>query len=200
MGSVQGAVQAETAQHETGPQPRTGGAPPHGWSWRAVGVGGSALLVAALGRVPRFLAKATLWSVLPARLLLNFAGVVPVQRRVDVPPDATRSDLGERRLVAGVLAPRPRHQPGCGDACAPVPPPAAADFELVATTDPCPAPLVSSLGWDDLYHRGWLLATIKLSDLAAAGAVPLGLMVSYVLPGDLPVAQFERLVRGVDDC
>jgi 1-acyl-sn-glycerol-3-phosphate acyltransferase len=41
------------------------------------------LLVATLGRVPRFLAKATLWSVLPARLLLNFAGVVPVQRRVD---------------------------------------------------------------------------------------------------------------------
>ncbi|HET9611808.1 MAG TPA: AIR synthase related protein [Acidimicrobiales bacterium] len=115
-------------------------------------------------------------------------------------PDETLSDLGERRLVAEVLGPRYRYQPGFGDDCAPVPPPAAADFELVATTDPCPAPLVSSLGWDDLYHRGWLLATINLSDLAAAGAEPLGLMVSYVLPGDLPVARFERLVSGVDDC
>lgn len=41
------------------------------------------LLVARLGMIPRFLAKATLWSVLPAKVLLNFAGAVPVQRRVD---------------------------------------------------------------------------------------------------------------------
>lgn len=46
------------------------------------------LLVARLGRVPRFLAKATLWSVPPARWLLNFAGAVPVQRRIDA-GDAT---------------------------------------------------------------------------------------------------------------
>jgi 1-acyl-sn-glycerol-3-phosphate acyltransferase len=46
------------------------------------------LLVAELGRLPRFLAKATLWSVAPARILLNFAGAVPVQRRVDA-GDAT---------------------------------------------------------------------------------------------------------------
>jgi len=41
------------------------------------------LLVGALGALPRFLAKATLWSVLPARLLLDLVGAVPVQRRVD---------------------------------------------------------------------------------------------------------------------
>ena len=46
------------------------------------------LLVARLGRLPRFLAKATLWKVAPARILLNFAGAVPVQRRVDA-GDAT---------------------------------------------------------------------------------------------------------------
>lgn len=46
------------------------------------------LLVARLGRVPRFLAKATLWSVAPARVLLDVAGAVPVQRRVDA-GDAT---------------------------------------------------------------------------------------------------------------
>ena len=46
------------------------------------------LLVAHLGRMPRFLAKATLWSVAPARVLLDFAGAVPVQRRVDA-GDAT---------------------------------------------------------------------------------------------------------------
>jgi len=53
-------------------------------------------------------------------------------------------------------------------------------FELVATTDPCPEPLVFSLGYTDLYYQGWLLATINFSDLAAAGAEPLGLLVSYL--------------------
>ena len=46
------------------------------------------LLVARLGLLPRFLAKATLWSVAPARILLDFAGAVPVQRRADA-GDAT---------------------------------------------------------------------------------------------------------------
>lgn len=41
------------------------------------------VLVAALGRLPRFLAKATLWKVVPARPLLWLAGLIPVHRRVD---------------------------------------------------------------------------------------------------------------------
>jgi glycerol-3-phosphate O-acyltransferase / dihydroxyacetone phosphate acyltransferase len=41
------------------------------------------LLVAALGRLPRFLAKATLWRVLPARPFLALARIVPVHRRQD---------------------------------------------------------------------------------------------------------------------
>ena len=52
----------------------------------------------------------------------------------------------------------------------------------------------------DLYHAGWLLATINLSDLAAAGAEPLGLLVNYTLPKTTTVAAFERLLDGVDDC
>ncbi|HEX6310432.1 MAG TPA: 1-acyl-sn-glycerol-3-phosphate acyltransferase [Acidimicrobiia bacterium] len=41
------------------------------------------LLAAALGRVPRFLAKATLWRVLPARPFLRLAGLIPVHRPED---------------------------------------------------------------------------------------------------------------------
>jgi 1-acyl-sn-glycerol-3-phosphate acyltransferase len=41
------------------------------------------VVAAALGRLPRFLAKATLWTVLPARPLLALAGVVPVHRASD---------------------------------------------------------------------------------------------------------------------
>jgi 1-acyl-sn-glycerol-3-phosphate acyltransferase len=41
------------------------------------------VVAAALGRLPRFLAKSTLWKVLPARPLLALAGVVPVHRARD---------------------------------------------------------------------------------------------------------------------
>ncbi len=41
------------------------------------------VLVARLGTFPRFLAKATLWSVPPARLALGFARAIPVHRRQD---------------------------------------------------------------------------------------------------------------------
>jgi 1-acyl-sn-glycerol-3-phosphate acyltransferase len=60
------------------------------------------VLVAAYGRLPRFLAKSTLWKVLPARPLLAFAGVIPVHRRVDgAADDANRSTFAsaERALA-----------------------------------------------------------------------------------------------------
>jgi glycerol-3-phosphate O-acyltransferase/dihydroxyacetone phosphate acyltransferase len=41
------------------------------------------MLVAALHRFPRFVAKATLWNVLPARPFLALAGLVPVHRPED---------------------------------------------------------------------------------------------------------------------
>jgi thiamine-monophosphate kinase len=72
--------------------------------------------------------------------------------------------------------------------------------ELVATTDSCPAPLADLLTGPDLFHAGWLLATINLSDLAAAGAEPLGLVVNYTLPASTTVTEFEQLLDGVDAC
>jgi 1-acyl-sn-glycerol-3-phosphate acyltransferase len=40
-------------------------------------------VIAALRRLPRFLAKATLWHVVPARPFLWLVGLIPVHRRVD---------------------------------------------------------------------------------------------------------------------
>lgn len=65
-------------------------------------------LVAVLGRMPRFLAKATLWRVLPARPFLALAGLIPVHRRVDAADTsrnastfaAAHAVLGARRMVA----------------------------------------------------------------------------------------------------
>lgn len=42
------------------------------------------MLVRVLGRVPRFLAKSTLWNVVVARPFLTLAGVIPVYRKADV--------------------------------------------------------------------------------------------------------------------
>jgi 1-acyl-sn-glycerol-3-phosphate acyltransferase len=41
------------------------------------------VVVTVLRRLPRFLAKSTLWKVLPLRPLLRLAGIIPVHRRVD---------------------------------------------------------------------------------------------------------------------
>jgi thiamine-monophosphate kinase len=110
-------------------------------------------------------------------------------------------DLGERRLIEEILGPRYGQQEAYGDDCALIPServePGAT---LVVTTDPCPPAMAHAVGFDDLFYSGWLVATINLSDLAAAGADPLGLLTSFNLPRDTTVADFERLLDGVDAC
>jgi thiamine-monophosphate kinase len=108
-------------------------------------------------------------------------------------------DLGERGIQERVLRPRYGGTEGFGDDSALLGT-VNAPCELVATTDSCPAPLVDLLCEPDLCHSGWLLATVNLSDLAAAGAEPLGLVVNYTLPKRTTVREFERLLDGVDDC
>ncbi len=62
------------------------------------------VVAAALGRMPRFLAKAALWKVLPARPLLAAVGALPVYRRADGDtPDANADVFAacHRALAAG---------------------------------------------------------------------------------------------------
>ncbi|WP_236790716.1 thiamine-monophosphate kinase [Amycolatopsis sp. GM8] len=112
------------------------------------------------------------------------------------------SELGERRILTQLLKPRYADIVGFGDdsAVLGVPLPDRAGGDLVATTDSCPTPLVTVLGETDLFYTGWLLVTVNLSDLAAAGASPLGLVVNYTLPGKMTVDEFERLLDGVNAC
>jgi glycerol-3-phosphate O-acyltransferase / dihydroxyacetone phosphate acyltransferase len=66
------------------------------------------LVVHVLNRVPRFLAKSTLWRSPLARPLLSIAGLVPVKRRQDASPDvdntsafeATHRALARKAVVA----------------------------------------------------------------------------------------------------
>ncbi len=50
------------------------------------------------------------------------------------------------------------------------------------------------LSWSDL---GWRAAAVNLSDLAASGATPLGLLVSLALPPDTLVADVISLYEGI---
>jgi thiamine-monophosphate kinase len=114
------------------------------------------------------------------------------------PPSAAPAvrlvEMGERRIVAEMLEPRYRAVPSFGDDCA------ALGLDRVITTDSCGTALVAGLGEEDPVHTGWLLATINLSDLAAAGAEPEGLVVNYTLRPDTPVDTLRRIMDGVDAC
>ncbi len=110
-------------------------------------------------------------------------------------------EMGERRIVSEILAPRyGRNSLPFGDDCAQLPIGSDCQDWLLVTTDPCPPPMAHLVGFKDEYYRGWLLATINLSDLAAAGAEPLGLLTSLQLPAEMKVADFVRLLDGVDEC
>jgi thiamine-monophosphate kinase len=107
-------------------------------------------------------------------------------------------DIGERQIVEEIL--RPRYGSSAspfGDDCASL---AVGAGTLLITTDPCPEPAISRLGLLEPGDRGWMLATINLSDLAAAGARPLGLSTSLELPSSTTVADFVALLDGLDAC
>ena len=107
-------------------------------------------------------------------------------------------DLGERYLVSNVLRPRYENEnPHFGDDVASF---GMTDGQVVATTDPAPIPAAWSLGDPDFFDWGWLLAAINLSDLAAAGARPTGLLTSLSLPLETMLSDFVRLLDGVDAC
>ncbi len=104
----------------------------------------------------------------------------------------TLQDLGERELIRSVL---PKFCAAVGDDCAIV---SLGDVDLLLTTDPVPQPAAYVIGNDpDLYWRGWLLVIINASDLAAAGAQPLGFLAAIDAPSTLLISDFERLLMGI---
>lgn len=107
------------------------------------------------------------------------------------------SDLGERLIIEQLLLPRYGKQEDFGDDCCVIP--LSKSKCIVWTIDPCPQPMSWVLGYKDYYYFGWLLATINLSDIAAMGAKPIGLLTSLILPKDIATRDFERLLNGVDD-
>ncbi|MGV8876403.1 MAG: thiamine-phosphate kinase [Rhodoglobus sp.] len=116
---------------------------------------------------------------------------------------ATGNDtLGEVGEVAALLRIFPRLPTataellGPGDDAAVL---AAPDKRMVITTDMMIHGPDFRLAWSTPYDLGWKAAASNLSDIAAMGAVPTGLVVAIAAPNDTPVSSLEAIADGLRD-
>jgi thiamine-monophosphate kinase len=114
--------------------------------------------------------------------------------------DAALGSLGERTILENIVIPRLSRSAwgvaGIGDDCAEIPAPPR-DRMMLVTTDPCPNPLVFELADRDYWHYGNMTILINVSDLAAMGADPSGIVISTVMPNDMPVREYVRYLDGL---
>jgi len=53
--------------------------------------------------------------------------------------------------------------------------------------------------YDDPYLIGWMLVMVNFSDIAAAGAEPIGILISEIFPDDLPSGYIDKIQSGIND-
>ncbi|WIB58986.1 thiamine-phosphate kinase [Curtobacterium sp. MCLR17_007] len=113
----------------------------------------------------------------------------------DVWTGPTVGELGELAVLERVTARLPSGSPlvGPGDDCAVV---AAPDGRFVVTTDMMVHGPDFRWAWSSPEDVGWKAAATNLSDVAAMGAVPTGLVVAIAAPQDTPVAALEGIADG----
>ncbi len=108
------------------------------------------------------------------------------------------SDLGERKAIQIITSILSSQDSPCGpgDDCAVI------DFGkdyLLVTTDMISEKNHIPKGMSP-YQIGWFLCAVNLSDLAAKGGTPLGLVVSCGLPKKTPETFLRELARGLHTC
>lgn len=111
----------------------------------------------------------------------------------------TLGDIGEFALLDEVI--REELVPVAGlsglrDDCAYIDLPANLS-KLVCSTDAGPTPLTWILGDENYFTLGWYAVLVNASDLASAGASPLGINLSVEAPSELDVGQLRDYFRGV---
>ncbi len=110
----------------------------------------------------------------------------------------TLKDVGERGLIDLIdsIISNDKHNSRIGDDCAFIP---VGDQYLLLSTD-----MVSQhTHFPFIMHprdMGWFVTAVNLSDIAAKGGIPLGILLAYGLPKDMSVYDFEELVRGANAC
>lgn len=108
----------------------------------------------------------------------------------------TVGELGELAVLDRVTRRLPSGSPllGPGDDCAVV---AAPDGRFVVTTDMMVHGPDFRWAWSSPEDVGWKAAATNLSDVAAMGAVPSGLVVAIAAPRSTPVAVLEGVADGL---
>jgi len=111
-------------------------------------------------------------------------------------------DLGEDKILQDLILPIFKSTRKIfvenGDDCAAFFPLGTGET-IVSTIDPCPTPVINLISENDYYYYGWFTLIINVSDLAAMGATPIGLMVSTVMPEDMLVRDYMRFLQGLSE-
>ena len=71
------------------------------------------------------------------------------------------------------------------------------DKNIIWTTDPTPVPIAWMLGIKDPEIFGWYTGLINLSDIAADGGKPIGLLVSVEIPENYEVDYYMKFNKEV---
>ena len=110
-------------------------------------------------------------------------------------------DIGERSLIADVIRPifNPGRSPrGVWDDCAVISIPTG--YEALASTDRVPADLTAfRLGILNYRGLGDYLGRLNLSDIAANGGRPVGLLFNAGVPASIQVSDFAEICAGLHD-
>jgi thiamine-monophosphate kinase len=107
----------------------------------------------------------------------------------------TVGDIGEIRLIDEILLPDVSGSTK-GDDCALL---SIGAEQLLWSIDPCPTPVVALLGDCPPETWGHYTAAINLSDLAACGGTPIGMLVSLEMPDDTEIAFIRGFQNGLLD-
>jgi thiamine-monophosphate kinase len=107
-------------------------------------------------------------------------------------------DLGERRIIQMIsnILTEGDSPVGIGDDCAIIE--YYDDFILLTTDMISKKTHIPDVMTD--WQIGWFIVSINLSDIAAKGGSPLGVLLAFGFPGDLKSSRLEEIVKGANDC
>ena len=110
----------------------------------------------------------------------------------------TLKDIGERSLIELInsIISKDDFTHTIGDDCAFIP---LDDRYILVSTDMVSQSTHFSSVMDPR-DMGWFVTAINLSDIAAKGGIPLGVLLAYGFPRDMSVSDFEELVEGAHAC
>ncbi len=70
--------------------------------------------------------------------------------------------------------------------------------KIAITTDSISEEISTGL-YNDPYLIGWMIVTVNMSDLAAVGATPIGILISEIIPETFSEEKIKELQRGISD-